>query len=236
MKKADYGIDAPGEIRNFVILGVAFLFLAIFFPVIKPGVVIVTGMFWPAGWCLGIAGLMLLYSKVGKFNHAKRMVQLAQIGGHEEVLDVGTGRGLVMIEAAKSLTTGHATGLDIWNAVDLSGNAEKNAKDNISLEGVDGRCSLVDASAQSMPFENGRFDVVLSNMCLHNITPRSEQDKACAEIVRVLRPGGIAVISDFRDFGHYTQVFEKAGLTCTRQLFPFDTFPPVTVLTGNKPS
>jgi cyclopropane fatty-acyl-phospholipid synthase-like methyltransferase len=42
--------------------------------------------------------------------------------GQEEVLDVGCGRGLMLIGAAKRLTTGKATGIDIWQAEDLSGN------------------------------------------------------------------------------------------------------------------
>jgi cyclopropane fatty-acyl-phospholipid synthase-like methyltransferase len=42
--------------------------------------------------------------------------------GDETVLDVGYGRGLHLIGAAKRLTTGKAPGVDIWQAEDLSGN------------------------------------------------------------------------------------------------------------------
>ena len=38
--------------------------------------------------------------------------------GNETVLDVGTGRGLLMIGAARRLTTGISVGIDIWSAKD----------------------------------------------------------------------------------------------------------------------
>jgi len=38
------------------------------------------------------------------------------------VLDVGCGRGLLLIGAARRLTTGKAVGVDIWQAEDRVGN------------------------------------------------------------------------------------------------------------------
>jgi cyclopropane fatty-acyl-phospholipid synthase-like methyltransferase len=52
-----------------------------------------------------------------------------------DLLDVGTGRGLLMIGAARRLTSGKAVGIDIWNVEDLSGNALKRTEDNIRAEG-----------------------------------------------------------------------------------------------------
>jgi hypothetical protein len=40
-------------------------------------------------------------------------------------------------------------------------------------------------------------DVVLSNLCLHNILARATRDQGRRETVRVLKPGGKAVLSDF---------------------------------------
>ena len=48
-----------------------------------------------------------------------------------------------------------------------------------------------------MKFADGTFDVVLSNQVIHNIPTREGWDKACREIARVLKPGGVAIISDF---------------------------------------
>ena len=52
--------------------------------------------------------LMLVYAKVGKFRHRERILDLARLAGGETVVDVGTGRGLLAIGAAKRLTSGQA--------------------------------------------------------------------------------------------------------------------------------
>jgi len=44
------------------------------------------------------------------------------IGG-EHVFDVGTGRGLLLIGAARRLTSGKGIGIDVWSTKDLSGNS-----------------------------------------------------------------------------------------------------------------
>ena len=66
---------------------------------------------------------MILYSKFGKFRHRDRMLKMVNWKGDEIVLDVGTGRGLMMIGAARKLTSGKSVGIDIWSKKDLSGNS-----------------------------------------------------------------------------------------------------------------
>src|ERR1700743_3117455 len=198
-QKANYGIDAPNVIRNQFIAGVLFLIVAVAFPRVTIAHVeflLSPGFLWPAGWFIFFAGLMLLYSLVGKFRHRDRILPKGNWPGAENVLGVGAGRGLLLIGAAKRLTTGHATGIDIWNAEDLSGNGPEGLKANIAMEGVGERTTILSEDAQKMSFADETFDVVLSNLCLHNIYNRSGRAKACSEIARVLRPGGVAVISD----------------------------------------
>jgi hypothetical protein len=79
---------------------------------------------------------MLIYSLAGKFRHRDRILAKVPWAGTEMVRDVGAGRGLLLIGAAKHLTTGHATGIDIWNAEDLSGNAPGALLADIDIEGV----------------------------------------------------------------------------------------------------
>src|ERR1700743_592689 len=122
-QKANYGIDAPNVIRNQFIAGVLFLIVAVAFPRVTIAHItflLSPGFLWPAGWFIFFAALMLLSSLVGKFRHRDRMLAKVSWTGAENVLDVGTGRGLLLIGAAKHLTTGHATGMDIWNPEDIS--------------------------------------------------------------------------------------------------------------------
>src|SRR5262249_54573121 len=143
--KPDYGIDAPGVIRNLFIAAALLLILGPTFPVIHVGPVtilwrsgaIVTGTF-----CLIEGVLMIVYARRGKLQHRDRMLNMVKWRGDEQVLDVGTGRGLLAIGAAKKLTTGRATGIDIWSSKDLSGNALEQTMRNVELEGVRGRVDI----------------------------------------------------------------------------------------------
>jgi len=179
---------------------------------------------------------MLVYAKAGKFRHRDRILAKVPWTGVETVLDVGAGRGLLLIGAAKRLTTGHATGIDIWNAEDLTGNGPEGLLSNIALEGVADRTDVKSEDAREMSFPDSSFDVVLSNVCLHNIYEQPGRAKACQEIVRVLKPGGLAVISDYKLMREYQGEFTKAGLTV--EMCPLDwtgCFPPMRILVARKP-
>jgi len=199
-EKPNYGIDAPTVIRNLLIAAAACVVLPLAFP--KVTIAHVTfmlnpGLFYGAVWMTAPAVAMLIYSKAGKFRHRDRILAKVQWTGAETVLDVGAGRGLLLIAAAKKLTTGHATGIDIWSNVDLSGNSPEAVLKNIVLEGVESKASVKSEDARKMSFPEASFDVIVSNACLHNVHPRAGRVQACREIARVLKPGGIAVISDF---------------------------------------
>jgi arsenite methyltransferase len=239
-QKARYGIDAPHVIRNMFIAGAFFLIIALAFPRVTIAHVeflLSPGFLWPAGWFIFFAGLMLLYSLVGKFRHRDRILAKVNWTGAENVLDVGAGRGLLLIGAAKRLTTGHATGIDIWNAEDLSGNGPEGLKANISIEGVGAKTTILSEDARQMSFADASMDVVLSNLCLHNIYQKPGRAKACQEIARVLKPGGVAVVSDYKLMREYAREFTKAGLTV--QMYPLDwtgTWPPLRILVATKPA
>ena len=235
--RVDYGIDAPGVIRNLLVLGVVILAASLLVPPFHVGSALVDLRgFWLTGTtCLLFGGLMLLYSLRGKFRHRDRMLALAKLRGDEDVLDVGTGRGLLLVGAAKKLVTGRAVGLDIWKTSDLSSNARAKTEAVLEQEGVTDRCRLLERPAQDTGLPDASFDVILSNLCLHNISATGERDAACREIVRLLKPGGVAVISDFRHTGQYAKVFQAAGLTVRRSYHPWDTFPPLTIVEARKP-
>ena len=237
-KKADYGIDAPVVIRNLSIAAFTVIFLVIFFPVIEIANVSVDirGLIW-AGISTGIGALwMILYSVYGKYKHRDSMLALINWTGAEQVLDVGTGKGLLLIGAAKRLQSGKATGIDIWNAEDLTGNNIENVLQNAKLEGVTNKIEVLNDNAVQMSFADETFDVVLSNECLHNIYNEKERRMACEEIVRVLRPGGRAIISDHQHTATYQKYFEESGLQAyMRNKFYLAAYPPLRILDVRKP-
>ncbi len=225
-------------IRNLFGAAVIVFAVAIFFPVVRVGPVtfITRPMAWSFAPWLALGGvLMLIYAKWGKFRHRDRMLSLVQWTGAENVLDVGTGRGLLMIGAAKKLTSGKSVGIDIWSAKDLSGNRPENSLRNAELEGVANRVEVRSEDATKMTFPDAMFDVVLSNVCIHNIPTREGRAQACREIVRVLKPGGVALISDFIHLREYAATFRQSGATAERAgWFFLDTFPPMGILRVTK--
>lgn len=229
-QKPDYGVDAPGVIRNLALLGVGALAVSPWLGRFR------SAACWYGAWTLTSPVLMLLYAKIGKFRHCEHMLSLRRWSGEETVLDVGTGRGLLAIAAAKRLTTGKAVGIDIWNAEDLSGNGEEATRRNIAAEGVASRVELKTEDARKLSFPDASFDVVLSNLALHNIYDEAGRTEACREIARVLKPGGDALISDFRHTADYARALGQAGLVVRRgPLRLLDTFPPLRVVEALKP-
>jgi len=236
--KPDYGIDAPGVIRNLIVIAIAFPALSWFVPIFRIGpasIQLRPSALITAAICVVEVVLMMAYSKRGKFRHRDRMLKMVDWKGDESVLDVGTGRGLLMIGAAKKLSTGKAVGIDIWSAKDLSGNALEKTLHNAQIEGVRDKVEVKNGDAAAMEFPDSSFDVVLSNLCLHNIPSKAARDKACREIVRVLKPGGRAVISDFIKTADYVKAFRAAGAEVSRsRLDLLFTFPPLRIVEVRK--
>jgi arsenite methyltransferase len=237
-EKPDYGIDAPGVIRNLLLAGAGCLAVALILP--RVTIAHVTLLFFPGFLYVAAllslsGGLMLLYSKVGKFRHRDRILANVVWTGAESVLDVGAGRGLLLIGAAKRLTTGHATGIDIWNAEDLSNNGPEGLLKNIELEGVSGKTTVRSEDARTMSFPDASFDVVLSNLCLHNIYERPGRARACREIARVLKRGGAAIISDYKHVREYADELRRSGLQVRVGAADWiRTYPPLRILMARK--
>lgn len=155
----------------------------------------------------------IIYVLGGKLRYRDRLLSMVNWKGSETVLDVGTGHGLLMIGAAKKLDKGKATGIDIWRQEDMMNNSSKNTMKNGELEGVVGKIEVKNEDVQKLPFSAKTFDVVLSNLCIHNITLKEGRDRACREIARVLRPNGAAVISDILHVKEYAEIFKAEGLS-----------------------
>jgi len=213
-----------------LVIGLALLVLARFLPVLKIGSIsLVLGpmALWTGLICVFQGMAMILYAKAGKFRHRDRVLAQINWTGNEAVLDVGTGRGLLLIGAARKLTTGKAMGIDIWSKADLSGNSMEKTLSNVELEGVSSRVEIRSEDATAMKFPDGTFDVVLSNLCIHNIRSRQGRDHACGEIFRVLKPGGRAIISDFKNTADYVKGFPVRPSQCLPRQPRFPAhFPP----------
>lgn len=219
--RADYGVDAPPVIRNLLLASgaaaaaaVVLHFLGLASPAGVPlrEILLVTALNF-----LAVTGAMVWYSKVGKLRGRERVLDLVPWRGDETVLDVGCGRGLFLVGAAKRLTTGRAVGVDLWQSEDLSGNRPEATVENARREGVAERVEVRDGDARQLPFPDASFDVVVSSLALHNIYDRQGREQAVREIARVLRPGGRVAVVDIRHTDEYARVLAASGLTDVRR-------------------
>jgi SAM-dependent methyltransferase len=232
--RADYGVDAPAVVRNLAIAGAAGMLLAVALPIADRWA-------WPLGVAAGVllatAGGMFLSSKVLKLHERDRIIDSIPWRGEERVLDVGCGRGLLLIGAARRLTTGRAVGVDIWESKDQSDNRPEATIANAKAEGVADRVELIDADAQRLPFDDASFDVVLSSFVIHNIHAAGGRGRAVREIARVLKPGGRVAILDIWATGTYARLLKEAGMPQVRRSAPrLPFFGAARLVTATKPS
>jgi len=214
----NYGIDAPGVQRRFLLLGligiIAGLFLLTLGPrLFSPAIAITLGMtlLCPGFSFLACAAVMLRASKVGKLRLAARLVDQLALQGNERVLDVGCGHGLMLITAARRLRNGKAIGIDLWQSQDQAGNNPEATLRNARLEGVADRVELKTGDARQLPFEDRSFDAVVSSWAPHNIYEQTGREKAVQEIARVLKPGGRALVLDIRHIRECETIFHGLG-------------------------
>jgi len=184
---------------------------------------------------LAVAAVMLWSSRVAKMRVRDRLLDSVGLRGDEKVLDVGCGRGLLLIGAAKRLTSGRVTGVDIWSGEDLSSNSAEAARANAKAEGVADRVRIEDADARKLPFANESFDVVLSSLTIHNIEEQNEREEAIAEMARVLRPGGRVALFDIQHTGDYARQLRRLSFADV-QLSPISLlwFMPARTVTARK--
>jgi arsenite methyltransferase len=199
-----YGIDAPYWAASLAVLIVADLVIAI-----------MSGDVWtflPVLFMLTIAASALYTTLRGKFVVWANLLDKLELRGDEQILDLGCGRGAVLLLAAQHLTTGRVVGVDLWRSSDQSCNSADATQRNAIAEGVADRVELRTGDMTKLPFEEGSFDVVVSSLAIHNIRGRAGRAKAIDEAVRVLRPGGRLMIADiWATRQHQAQLF-KIGM------------------------
>jgi arsenite methyltransferase len=168
-------------------------------------------------WLFLNAAVFVHTTRAGKFAVWADLLDRLELKGDERLLDIGCGRGAVLLMAAQRLPRGRAVGVDIWSTTDQSGNAEQVTRRNAALEGVAERVELHTADMRQLPFDDGSFDVVVSSLAIHNVSGAGERARALREAARVLKKGGKLAIADVRHTRAYASELEACGLKITER-------------------
>ena len=106
----------------------------------------------------------------------------------EHILDIGAGPGLLIADMAAVVgPSGHVTGLEISDSMLAV------AHRRFASSAIADRVTLLNGDATALPFPDASFDAATSTQ-VYEYVPGVDQ--ALAELYRVLRPGGRALILD----------------------------------------
>jgi ubiquinone/menaquinone biosynthesis C-methylase UbiE len=175
----------------------------------------ISGKPWPFAAALIVTACALcgLYaSRRGKFAVWAELLDQLALKGDEHILDMGCGRGAVLLMAAGHLKTGKAVGVDLWRREDQSGNSADATWRNAAAEGVTDRIEVRTADMTALPFDENAFDLIVSNLAIHNIKGKAGRNRAIDEAARVLRPGGRLMIADIWATGQYCTRLAELGM------------------------
>jgi ubiquinone/menaquinone biosynthesis C-methylase UbiE len=140
---------------------------------------------WARGYDVLVWALMLGRERTFR----EKTLDLARLAEGESVLDVGCGTGTLAIAAKYRVgSLGQVTGIDA--SPEMIGRAKQKA----GKTGAE--VHFQTAAAQSLPFQDATFDVVLSTVMVHHL-PDDARAMCISEIRRVLKPGGRFLAIDF---------------------------------------
>ncbi len=120
-------------------------------------------------------------------NSALYLVNILDLKGNENLLDIATGTGNIAIAAAQKLANGHVTGIDISEKMLEKGRSKINEK---KLTNVTFKCCDI----EDMGFEESSFDVACCAFGLFFL-PDMERGLNC--ISKVIKPGGKFSLTSF---------------------------------------
>ena len=204
-RHGSYGIYAPYARAFIAVMTVVVLVMAI-----------ISGQwqtFVPVTLMLAVLGIYLHTTLRGKFLVWAELLDKLRLRGDERILDLGCGRGAVLLMAAQRLTTGRAVGIDLWRSADQSGNSAQATQRNAFAEGVTDRVELHTGDMTALPFADNSFDVVVSSLAIHNIGGPAGREKPVHEAAQVLRPGGRLLIADIRGTRQHQAQLAKTGMS-----------------------
>lgn len=134
--------------------------------------------------------------KGGNIQHKVQALVLEKLdcNGNGKLLDIGCGNGQLVISIAKKFPLAHIIGVDTWGKNWEFG--QRSCERNAMIEGVSDQVEFRQAGADQLPFNDGEFDMVVSNLVFHEIHTVKDKRELIREALRVLKKNGAFVFQD----------------------------------------
>jgi SAM-dependent methyltransferase len=114
--------------------------------------------------------------------------------GSTNILDIGTGNGILAIKIAQANLAAKVTGVDYWGK-DWS-YSKSVCEENARIANVAERVVFSKGNAAALNFPDGTFDRVVSNLTFHEVKMVKQKINVLREALRVVKPGGRFVFID----------------------------------------
>ncbi len=150
------------------------------------------------------------------------------------VLDIGSGNGILAIRLAQAYPAAQVTGIDYWGK--NWEYSESVCEENARLAGMEKRVRFQKGDAAALGVADSSFDAVASNLTFHEVKTVPQKRDLVKEALRVLRPGGrFAFVDMFYDFKYYGDISEFEGFLKGLGLSQVTVKPLEQVITLPKP-
>ena len=133
----------------------------------------------------GLLGKQVIHP--GGRKATEELLGLAALAPDQQVLDIGCGVGTTAVAMAKHFMV-------TVIAADVSADMLDRASANVDAAGVRDRVSVEAADICALPYADGQFDRVVAEA----VTMFVDRDQAISELVRVCRPGGLVLATEFQ--------------------------------------
>ena len=189
-------------------LGIGFVVAGLFhriFLIIAAILFVIAGYFKISRWIFSSDGKNVQNQVLDK------IVSHISWDGTGSILDIGCGNGQLLIKLAQKYPLASMTGMDYWGK--NWGYSAGVCLANMELAGISDRVSFESGSAMNLPFADGQFDLVVSNLTFHEVMDAKDKTLCLKEALRVLKPGGKFVFQDLflltPYFGTADELIEK---------------------------
>jgi ubiquinone/menaquinone biosynthesis C-methylase UbiE len=134
-----------------------------------------------------LARIYGVWAALAESKARRRALERAAVTDREDILEVAVGTGQMLAALARANPSGTTRGIDVSPGM--------LTKARHRIRGLNGRVELRIADAHALPFDDDSFDLVVVGY-LFDLLPETDFDLVIAEVLRVLRDSGRAVVVD----------------------------------------